>query len=795
MALSCCRANFPASPAHPVHATLRPIAIVRSILERTWWLLLLIIIGGTLFFAAAIPRLDINANTDAFIEEESTGVSTYYEAREEWGTDEFAVLCVTADDWFTPEGIVRLKDLESDLKQAPFVASTVSVLDIPLLRQEPEKKPNLLFLARGIKTLRDRDADLTRAAEELKNHELAVGNLISADGRSVNLIAYLDWTKNPDGTLTPDINTRRTELVAGVRKVAAMWNERLDAPVRLSGIPIIQITLYDNMREDMIVFGIASFLLFSLAFLVAYRRLRFVLIPITCCLIPPVAMVGGMAFFDVPIGFVTSNMPVLLFVLMLPYSVYFIERYRERRIHRPGEDGFASTLAALRSIAVPCAYSCATTLAGFVALGMSRIIPIRDFGESMTIGIALGFVLVFVFIATVSRHLPALTFRGKASHTYDQSRGLVRLFERLALARPGMVVATSVLVLAAAVGGTLRISADSKFTSYFWPSSEVYQGLEFIDQTMGGTTWIEVLLTSEEKGHFRTDEGLRQLELAQSYFDTVPETGNIMSLVNVRDEIRKTLRPEWFPKLSDSNLLRIIRLASPDLVEQTTAADYRSSRITVRMMETAPGLDRNRILDGLSKHMDTNSAAFDGLQVEVTGVFPVYTQMINQLLKGQKDSILIVAGAVFVMLLLLFRSPVMALLVLVPQAVPAAVVLGIIGWAGIPLDLVTVMIASIAIGVGIDATIQYTLRFRAELETTGDPREAIRRAHSTIGRAIWIATTIIIAGFAILVLSNFFPSVWFGLFTALAMLISQLATLTLLPSLLLLRYQPGKHGL
>ena len=132
-----------------------PIALVRSILERSWWLLLLVLVGGTLFFATAIPRLDINADTDAFLEEESAGVSAYYEAREDWGTDEFAVLCVTADDWFTPEGVARLRDIEADLKKSPFVASTVSLLDVPLLRQDPDRKPDLLFLARGIKSLRD----------------------------------------------------------------------------------------------------------------------------------------------------------------------------------------------------------------------------------------------------------------------------------------------------------------------------------------------------------------------------------------------------------------------------------------------------------------------------------------------------------------------------------------------------------------------------------------------------------------------------------------------------------------
>ncbi|NIP93379.1 MAG: MMPL family transporter, partial [Akkermansiaceae bacterium] len=207
-----------------------------------------------------------------------------------------------------------------------------------------------------------------------------------------------------------------------------------------------------------------------------------------------------------------------------------------------------------------------------------------------------------------------------------------------------------------------------------------------------------------------------------------------------------------------------------------------------------PTLHRNRILDGLKKHLADHEEVFAGLEVEITGVFPVYADMLTQLLEGQKQSMIYVPLAVYLMLLILFRSPVLALIVLVPQALPAAVLLGIMGWAGIPLDLVTVMIAAIAIGVGIDAAIQYTMRFRDELAVTGDHRSAVSRAHATIGRAIWTATTIIVAGFAILALSRFFPTFWFGLFTALAMLLSQLATLTLLPSLFLLTGYPKRRS-
>ncbi len=741
--------------------------------------------------ALAIPRLDINSDVDAFIEEEGAGVSGYYEAREEWGTDEFAVLCVTADDWFTPKGVARLKAIEADLKQAAFVESTMSILDVPLLRQRPGEKPGLKTLWRGLDSLRDDAIDLGAAMAELTTHELAVGNLISADGRSVNFLGFLDWRKNAAGELVPGIHERRTGLVRGVRQVAEGWDRRLAEPVRLSGIPVIQVTLFEGMRQDLIVFGILSLLIFTLGFAVVYRRPRFVVIPMVCCLLPPVAVLGAMAWRGIPVGFVTSNMPLLLFVLLLPYNVYFIERYRERRARHPGEDGWSSTLAALSSIAMPCLFSAATTLAGFMALGASRVIPIRDFGRAMTAGLALGFVVVFVFIAAASRPLRGLQVEaGSGPAGRRRSPRLVGLFERLTLRRPRLVAWVGAAVLAASVAGVLRLSVESKFTSYFWPQSEVYEGLEFIDRKMGGTTWVEVILNSGEDGYFRSEEGLRALETVESYFEELPETGTMMSLVRLRDELRKTFRAGWFPGLDDATLLRLIPLASPELVEQTTSRDFRNSRVTIRMKETAPRLNRQEILDGLSRHLESHREVFEDLEVEVTGVFPVYAELLDQLLAGQRESVLVVVAAVYLMLLALFRSPVLALVVLIPQAVPAAVVLGLIGWAGIPLDLVTVMIASIAIGVGIDTSIQYTVRFRRELESCGDRRGAVRRAHATIGRAIWIATCMIIAGFGILMFSDFFPSAWFGLFTALAMVISQLAALTLLPGLFLLTGYP-----
>ena len=771
------------------------IRAYRAIIEKGWGVILVVLIGGAVYMGAAIPKLKINASIDAFMEEDAPEVTTYYEAREDWGTDEFAIVCVSADDWFTPAGVERLRAIEADVKAVPFVASTMSILDVPLLRQEPEQKPNLLKPTEGMTDLRAADVNVVAAGKELATHEIAQRNLISVDGKNLNILAYLDWSK-VDGKMIPEIDVRRERLVDGVRALALKWDGELSQPVRLSGVPLIQRALVENIRHDLAIFGVAALGLFILAFLVIYRRLRFVVIPVLCCLLPAVGVLGAMARFDIPIALVTSNMPVLLFVLMLPYNVYFIERYRERRALHPDEDGMTSTMSALGAIAVPCLFSCATTLAGFVALSTSKIIPIRDFGETMTVGIAVGFVIVFLFIPSAMRRLKGtnagLKGRARGDNLIGPSTGLVHVLERATLARPRVVVATCAVVLVVAVFGARRISAENKFTSYFWPSSEVYKGFEFIDQEVGGTTWIEVVLSSKRAGYFKTPEGIRALEVVEEYFEEIPETGNILSLNSLRKEMRKTFKKEWFPLLGDGMLLSMINLGAPELVSLTTDSKFTTSRATIRMKETAPTLHRNRILNGLDAHLAEHEDVFAGLKKNITGVFPVYADMLTQLLEGQKQSIVVVPLAVYLMLLVLFRSPILALIVLLPQALPATVLLGIMGWAGIPLDLVTVMIASIAIGVGIDAAIQYTMRFREELGEGIDHRTAVSRAHATIGRAIWRATSIIVAGFGILVLSRFFPTFWFGVFTAAAMLLSQLATLTVLPSLFLLSGYPKR---
>ena len=623
---------------------------------------------------------------------------------------------------------------------------------------------------------------------ELLDHELATGSLISKDGRSTNVLVYLR-VPEPGAPGTATTQARWQQLVDGLRTVRTQWEGRLPERLRLAGVPLVYTYIMERVAHDLQVFGIAAAVLFSLGLLVIYRKIRYVIVPLVTSLLPVVAILGYMAIAGVPFTVITSNLPLLLFVIALPYTIYLIERYLERRHLHPQEDGGEAIVRAAQSIWLPCVFSTLTTMAGFAAFTTSGIVPVKMFGILMTAGSLLSLLLVFLFLPSALQPWRPVPPPSPSSSAAAGTTGFGRLsagFARLALTRPRTIIALSTLVLVASIAGTFRLTAENKFTSYFWPSSDVYQGLEFIDQNLGGTSTLEIYLRSGKVGHFKSAEGIASVAAVEQYFHAVPEVGSLRSLPALIREARKTFRPEWFPSMQDGALVSLVQGMAPELFQDIMSPDGRTASLQVRFKETAPTLNRRQIIEGLEAHLASlKDSSLQGLEVETTGIFVLYANMLNSLIDSQRDTLGFVVGSIYLMLLLLFRKFRLALVVLVPQALPAVTMLGVMGWGGIPLDLVTVMIAAIALGVGVDSAIQYTMRYREEIALDGDPRAALSRTHATVGRAIWVATSIIVLGFAVLVTSDFFPSVWFGLLTGLAMLMSQFSALLTLPSLFL----------
>lgn len=784
------------------------------VLHRGWWLILLVCAGLGVWAACLLPRFAVEAGTDVLLNEDDGDLAYYNQTRADWAYDEYVIVCAhRKDGWFTKEALEQLRELVERLRRTPHATTVTSILTVPLLRNSgrPSYIPSMIRLVDKNGAINSR-ADLEKAKQELTTHTQALGNLISANGQDASVLVYLD-VPGDITTLEPERNRlmvrqdaeakrrlkemdpayqaaklelgrRRQAFVGELRGLAKEWRPRLEEPLRLSGLTFINVLLMEHIQADILNFGVLSFGLFSLTYLLIYRRLRWVVLPVLACLLPVMIMLALMIVTDRKVTIVTSNMPVLLFVLMLPYSVYFIERARERRAADPAEDPAVTATEAPRDIWPPCLFSALATMAGTVAHMPSGINPVRTFGLMMTIGTGVGLAVIMLFLPAAVlklRPLPA-TDRSATSRSW----GPLRLLEHLVLRWPKVVVAFSLVILGMSIWGTTRLTVETKFIDYFWPSSPIHQGLDYIDNHMGGTTPVEVILTSPKPGHFKTAEGLAALEAVGKFFDGVPETGNVRSLRTLADEVKKAVL------IKDEKVVSTMASIAKDQVAEFCNADFTVSRVLIRMKETAPTLNRNRILGALRAHLDgLKDGPLKDVSARPTGIFLLYSNMLNTLIAATRETFLLALGAIFLMLCWLWKSPRLAVVVLLPQVLPVFLVLGTMGFTGIALDMVTVIIASVAMGVGIDAAIQYTARFRKELDAAnGDREEAVRRSHATIGRAILIGTSIVFAGFSILMISNFVPTFYFGLFTGLAILMGLFASLTTLPALFLLLKLP-----
>ncbi len=793
--------------------------LFQRFLERGWWAILAVFLAGAVWSGRLLPDFRVEFGSDVLLDKHDPDLKYYNETREYWGDDEYLVVCTHRDEgWFTPEGAALLCEFAKDMRSLPGARSITGITTVPLLRNGAiGLMPSPVYIAGPDGKLNPK-VNLDKAREELVEHTIALGNVISADGKDSSVLVFLqvnedlirlererrglmsqpqdDATRKRLRDLEPayqqqraELVLRRTSLVEGAREQVKRWEPRI-GPVKLSGLPIINVGLLEHVRSDIVNFGVLALGVFTLALLAIYRRLRWLFLPLVACLLPVGFMLGVMAFTGQSMTIVTSNMPVLLFVLMLPYAVYFIERYTERRRLDPSEPVGLTCARATAEIWRPCLYSALATMVGTAAHIGSGIYPVRTFGVMMTIGTGLGLATTMLLIPAATAKFRPLDVGGAGAA--GKPAGPLRLLSALVLRAPLPVVVFSLALLGVSLWGMTRIKVETKFIDYFWARSEVYQGLDYIDRQLGGTTPIEVVLKSDKKGFFRSEQGLAALEATAACFRDDPATGSLRSLKTLVDEVRKSMK-----KAKPETVAGLLSKLAPDLVTELCNKDATQARVLVRLKETSPLLNRGRLITTVRGRLDAmKDKELAGVESHVTGVCLLYSNILNGLIKTMKDTFLIAVVAIWFMLWFLFRSPIMATIVLLPQVLPVFLVLGVMGFSGIALDMVTVVIASVAMGVGIDAAIQYAFRFRNELVASGgDFPEAVRRSHATIGRAILIATVITFTGFLMLMLSHFVPTFYFGMFTGLAILMGLFASLTTLPALFVLfKYPRLKAG-
>jgi predicted RND superfamily exporter protein len=825
--------------------------------------------------ALGLPNFKLDASADSLTLEHDDDLNFFREVVQRYGSDNFLIVTFSPleGDLFDDKNLQTLSSLRNKLAEIDGVESMLSLLDVPLLYSP---KIDVADLKGELNTLLSPGVDRDLARQEFLNSPIYKDLILSRDGQTTGMLAtleldqkYLDLVqardalrliKSTDG-LSPEQQTEldlvskefldyRTaksavshKLVADVRSLMDGYRDR--ATIFLGGPDMITADMVDFIKSDLAIFGTGILIFVIVTLAVIFRQLRWVILPLSTCALCLVIILGFLSWIDWRLTVISSNFVSLLLIITLALTMHLIVRYRELYRAQPDATQDQLVIATVSSMAKPCLYTVLTTIVAFMSLVVSNIRPVIDFGWMMTMGISLALVVAFIIIPAGMM----LVGKGKDSTGNDNSASFTSVFANFTERHGNIVLLIACALSVLSIYGISRLEVENRFIDYFRSDTEIYQGMEIIDASLGGTTPLDIILqaptfaepeqdygmaedseygddafgddafgedpfsdddeyASEDYGfgddafgddafasedapeelkdtYWFTSTGLADLAKLQAFLEAQPEVGKVSSLVQIYD-VASDLSGH---KLNDFEIAFMRKSFGDEIYQQMVAPylieDSDEARIQLRAMETEGLLRRADLLEKIRDYA-VNEVGIASEDIRFTGLLVLYNNMLQSLYKSQ----ILTLGAVFVgimlMFLVLFRSIKISVIAILPNFLAAGIVLGGMGLARIPLDMMTITIAAITVGIGVDHAIHYITRFRREFAIDGNYLGSMHRAHASIGLALFYTAITIIVGFSILALSNFIPSIYFGLLTGLAMTAALLGSMTLLPKLILL---------
>tara|TARA_R110002049_G_scaffold191506_1_gene360421 strand:+ start:13682 stop:16147 length:2466 start_codon:yes stop_codon:yes gene_type:complete len=784
-----------------------------------------------------IQYINIDASPDSLLLDSDPDLEFYREVHREYGSDEYIIVGFQPNtDLYQQETIDFIQQLTEKLKTAPGIAAVNSITNVPLLQQPRNQGED------GVSTfqnLTNPNVDLSSAKKEFATSPIYSSNLVSLDARSTAikvdiqknqelvsliqkkyiLLDRLDESSQPaDPELTKQldhinaqipvqraiINERYKNALEDIRSTLSNHNNR--GKFYLAGAPLIANDIKTFINSDIRIFGISMIAIMVLVLFLFFRRVSWVLLSLVCAFLNVILVSGLIGLFGLQLTIISSNFVALLIIFSITLSIHVIIRYQEVSEKNPNDrDNNLSN--AVRQIATPCIYMVATSAIAFISLIVSDIQPVIFFGLIMVMGLICAFLLTFT-VLPILIHL--FNPKVNTSQNGNSSSLLNDILNTIRQSRP--VMASSIILISAiSIYGITQITVENRFIDYFKSDTDLYQGLIFIDQELGGTVPLELLLeapeavndgsdTFEEDDEFSDylDEveesftqqsywynrrGISKVSAVHDYLESLDQVGKVLSISSTEKVFRQLAKGE---ELEDFHLA-LIHKKVPENIKDVLINPYISTegnqaRLVARIKDSDHTLIRNDLLKKIEADINENLIS-NGESIRLSGISVLYNNVLQSLYQSQILTLGTVFICILIMLLILFRSATLALIGTLPNIFTAFFILGAMGLLGIPLDIMTITIAAITIGIGVDYAIHYIHRFKKEISQGSDYQQAISTVQMTVGKALYYTSITVTLGFIILVTSSFKPSIYFGLFTSIAMIVSLFATFTIIPLL------------
>ena len=777
----------------------------KNIIEKPKIIFVILLLGLASFgFFSKDFKLD--ASSETLLIEGDPDLKYLREITKRYNSKEFLVLTYTPnEDIISENSINNLLSLKYKIQSLDWVHNVITILDIPLLNSTDETLTKRL---QNFSTLKSDGIDKVKGFNEILNSPVFRNFVISEDGRTSGIIVNIKKNEIPKEIKTKkeieiykeNLKKKNHKNIIEIREVIKSYNKV--AKIHLGGIPMIADDMMSFIKNDIVVFGIGV-----LAFIVAtlwfvFKKIVWIVVPISSCFFSVVIMMGLLGLLGWKVTVISSNFIALMLILTMAMNIHMSTRFLQLKKEKPNLSKKEIILQTTSKMFWPILYTVLTTICAFISLIFSEIKPIIDFGWMMTLGLIVSFTVTFSLLPTL------ISFVSDVSVNINENRNSVftNILGQLSINNKNLIFIISVAIFFISIFGISRLEVENSFINYFSKNTEIYKGMKLIDEKLGGTTPLEVIIKfpkkdtetvddedewgeseteDDESKYWFTKDKIDKIDKVHNYLDSLPHVGKVLSFSSII-KVAESLNDN---KPLGSLEMGVLYSKIPETIRKEIVDPYISiadseARINLRIKDSQDGLRRNELINQINYDLE-NKIGLKKEEFRLTGVLILFNNLLQSLFKSQILTLGFVMIGIFAMFFILFNNIKLSLIGVVPNFIAAFFILGIIGIVEIPLDMMTITIAAITIGIAVDNSIHYIYRFKEEYKIINNYKLTLKKCHSTVGVAILNTSITIVFGFSILVLSNFIPTIYFGIFTGIAMLLAMISVLTLLPALLL----------
>ena len=781
-------------------------------------LVFVLLIIAILSFGYYSKDFRLDASSETLLIEGDPDLAYLKEVTERYGSKDFLILTYTPNEGMvTDNSINNLLSLKNKIQSLNWVHSVITLLDIPLLNNSDAPLQERL---ESFKTLKDEDIDKDRGFNEILNSPVFRNFVISESGKTSGIIVNIkeneklenieNLSKEEIEAYKDKIKKQNHENILEIRQVIQSYGDV--GKIYLGGIPMIADDMMTFIKSDIIVFGLGVLLFIIATLWFVFRKLIWIIVPISSCLFSVVIMMGLLGILGWKVTVISSNFIALMLILTMAMNIHMSTRFLQLRKDHPTKNNFEIISLTTNKMFWPIIYTVFTTIFAFLSLIFSGIKPIIDFGWMMTFGLITSFIVTFTLLPTLLNFAPTKNISLKK----EQDSKITKFLSMLSLKHKNAIFGVTAVIVILSIIGISRLEVENSFINYFNKNTEIYKGMKLIDEELGGTTPLEVILkfpvaeneeptaenekstaeddefedwedeedTNDEKYWFTKDK-INKIASVHNYLDSLPQVGKVLSFSSIIDVATQLNNNKPLGTLEMGVLYsKIPESIKTEIIDPYLSIKDNEARISLRIIDSQENLRRNDLINKINFDLK-DKLGLEESEFKLAGVLILFNNLLQSLFKSQILTLGLVMVGIFSMFIILFRNIKLSLIGVVPNFIAAFFILGIIGLLGIPLDMMTITIAAITIGIAVDNSIHYIYRFKEEFSKIKNYSKTLKKCHSTVGVAILNTSITIVFGFSILVLSKFIPTIYFGMFTGLAMLLAMISVLTLLPVLIL----------